>query len=112
MRWIEQRLHTKFAAGTAAGLLVSSLVFLVLFFGLYRDQLERERADAASQITRLLQTSLEKSCLVPTMSPARAIEPSATSRVAIAIFPAGLIAASSLRIPTPTALGERGRYQY
>lgn len=63
MRWIEQRLHTKFAAGTAAGLLVSSLVFLVLFIGLYRDQLERERADAANQVTRLLQTSLENAML-------------------------------------------------
>ena len=63
MRWIEQRLHTKFAVGTAVGLLMSSLVFLVLFVGLYRDRLERERTDAAGQVARLLQTSLENAML-------------------------------------------------
>lgn len=63
MRWLEQRLSTKFTAGTAAGLLASSLVFLVLFIGLYRGQLERERTDAAGQVARLLQTSLENAML-------------------------------------------------
>ncbi|MEA3276045.1 MAG: ATP-binding protein [Pseudomonadota bacterium] len=63
MRWLEESLNKKFAVGTAAGLLVSSLAFLVLFVGLYREQLERERSVAAAQVTRLLQTSLENAML-------------------------------------------------
>ena len=63
MNWLEQSLNRKFAVGTAAGLLVSSLFFLVLFVSLYRGQLEREQAQAASQVTRLLQTSLENTML-------------------------------------------------
>ena len=59
MNWLNQSLNRKFAVGTAAGLLVSSLFFLVLFVGLYRGQLERERGGAAFQVSRLLQTSLE-----------------------------------------------------
>lgn len=63
MSWIQESLNKKFALGTAAGLLVSSLVFLVLFVNLYRSQLENERADAATAVTRLLQTSLENAML-------------------------------------------------
>ncbi len=63
MRWLNESLNRKFAAGTAAGLLVSSLVFLVLFLSLYRGQLEHERGTAAKQVTRLLQTSLENAML-------------------------------------------------
>lgn len=59
MNWLQQSLNRKFAVGTAAGLLVSSLFFLILFVNLYRGQLERERAGAAGQVSRLLQTSLE-----------------------------------------------------
>lgn len=59
MNWLSQSLNRKFAAGTAAGLLASSLFFLILFMSLYRGQLESERGDAAIQVTRLLQTSLE-----------------------------------------------------
>jgi signal transduction histidine kinase len=56
-------LTRKFALGTAAGLLASSLVFLVLFVGLFRGQLEEQRADAAGQVNRLLQISLENAML-------------------------------------------------
>jgi signal transduction histidine kinase/HAMP domain-containing protein len=63
MPWIDKGLSWKFAIGTAAGLLVSSLAFLVLFVGLYESQLERERSGAASQVSRLLQTSLENAML-------------------------------------------------
>lgn len=59
MAWLSQRLTRKFAAGTAAGLVVSSLFFLALFVSLYRGQLERELSATASQVSRLLQTSLE-----------------------------------------------------
>jgi signal transduction histidine kinase len=56
-------LARKFALGTAAGLLASSLVFLVLFVGLFRNQLQQQRADAAGQVSRLLQISLENAML-------------------------------------------------
>jgi signal transduction histidine kinase len=51
-------LNGRFAAGTAAGLLVSSLCFLVLFVSLYRGQLEQERSAASSQVSRLVQASV------------------------------------------------------
>jgi signal transduction histidine kinase len=63
MRWFYQRLTRKFAVGTAAGLLISSLVFLILFVGLYNEQLEAERSRTAEQVTRLLQASLENAML-------------------------------------------------
>jgi len=63
MSWLKDGLNRKFAIGTAAGLLMSSLVFLVLFVGLYRAQLEKERSSAAEQVTHLLQTSLENAML-------------------------------------------------
>lgn len=56
-------LSRKFALGTAAGLLASSLVFLILFVGLFRQQLEEQRADAATQVSQLLQISLENAML-------------------------------------------------
>jgi signal transduction histidine kinase len=63
MRWLQAGLTRKFAIGTAVGLLVSSLVFLVLFISLYRQQIEHERSAAAAQLTRLFQISLENSML-------------------------------------------------
>jgi signal transduction histidine kinase/HAMP domain-containing protein len=63
MRWLEEGLSRKFAIGTAAGLLISSLVFLVLFVGLYREQIEEERVGAASQVTELFQIALENAML-------------------------------------------------
>ncbi len=59
MRWLKQSLNRKFAAGTAAGLVMSSLFFLALFIGLYRGQLERERSETATHVSRLFQTALE-----------------------------------------------------
>ena len=56
-------LSRKFALGTAAGLLASSLVFLILFVGLFRQQLEEQRADAATQVSQLLRISLENAML-------------------------------------------------
>ncbi len=61
--WLSSRLTRKFAIGTAAGLLASSLIFLVLFLTLYRAELAGERATAAAQVNRLLQTSLENAML-------------------------------------------------
>jgi signal transduction histidine kinase len=61
--WLNRKLGRRFALGTAAGLLLSSLVFLVLFLQMYRGNLEDERTKAVGQVTRLLQTSLENAML-------------------------------------------------
>lgn len=66
-------LKRKFALGTAAGLVISSLIFLLIFTHLYRTELERERAIAGGQITRLLQTSLENAMLKRDLEGLRAI---------------------------------------
>ena len=63
LHWLRSRLSRKFAIGTAGGLLSSSVVFLVLFLALYRGELSAERAAAAEQVNRLLQTSLENAML-------------------------------------------------
>ena len=41
----------------------ASLIFAFLFFGLYREQLERERAATSTQINRLLRVALENAML-------------------------------------------------
>ncbi len=41
----------------------ASLLFAILFLGLYRDQLERERAATSAQINRLLRVALENAML-------------------------------------------------
>lgn len=66
-------LNRKFALGTAAGLVASSLVFLIVFIWLYRIELERERTIAAGQVMRLLQTSLENAMLKRDLDGLRAI---------------------------------------
>ena len=63
MHWLHSRLNRRFSMGTAAGLLASSLVFLMLYLGLYRTELASERAEAAEQVNQLLQTSLENAML-------------------------------------------------
>jgi len=63
MSWLKTSLNRKFAIGTAAGLLISSLFFLALFIGLFREQLQTERTAAAQNITGLLQISLENAML-------------------------------------------------
>ncbi|MFM1892158.1 MAG: hypothetical protein RLZ44_1235 [Pseudomonadota bacterium] len=63
MNWLHSRLNRKFGLGTATGLLVSSLVFLVLYLALYRGELASERGKAAAQVNNLLQTALENAML-------------------------------------------------
>ena len=63
MWWQQGSLNQKFAIGTAVGLLVSSLIFLLIFVGLYQRELQTERSAAAAQVTRLLRTSLENAML-------------------------------------------------
>lgn len=61
--WIRASLSRKFLSGVAAGLVATSLVFLLLFVAMYRAQLQSERSQAAEDINRLLQTSLENAML-------------------------------------------------
>ena len=63
MDWLKQSLNRKFIVGTAAGLLISSLVFLVLYIGMYQNELAQERAKTAAQVNHLLQASLENAML-------------------------------------------------
>jgi len=63
MFWISCSLNRKFIAGTAAGLLLFSVIFLILFIGMYRSQLQLEKLNAADQSNQLLQTSLEAAML-------------------------------------------------
>jgi signal transduction histidine kinase len=58
MNWLFESLNRRFAAATAAGLIASSLFFLLLFVGLYRGQLERESASTAARVSQLVQHSL------------------------------------------------------
>ncbi|RDH87033.1 MAG: histidine kinase [endosymbiont of Escarpia spicata] len=63
MSWIADSLNRKFILGTASGLAVSSLVFLLLYIQLYQSELSGERARTAGQVNSLLQTSLENAML-------------------------------------------------
>lgn len=63
MQWISSSLNRKFIAGTAAGLLVSSFVFLILFITMYQNELERERGEAVTHVNNLLKSSLENAML-------------------------------------------------
>ncbi len=63
MYWVSKSLSRRFLAGTAAGLVAVSLVFLVLFMGMYRHQLEQKQGEAAGYVNRVLQSSLEAAML-------------------------------------------------
>lgn len=61
--WIEASLSRKFLFAIAVGLLATSLLFLFVFQAMYRAQLQSERSQAAVEINRLLQSSLENAML-------------------------------------------------
>ncbi len=63
MNWFGKTLSYKFTLATIAGFLLSSLVFLGLFFTFYQAELAHERAQAARDVNRLLQSSLENAML-------------------------------------------------
>ncbi|MCU7937803.1 MAG: HAMP domain-containing protein [gamma proteobacterium symbiont of Bathyaustriella thionipta] len=56
-------LNQKFTLATIIGFLTSSLVFLGLFLAFYQTELSDERAQAARDVNRLLQSSLENAML-------------------------------------------------
>lgn len=61
--WLNSSLNRKFVIGIASGLIMSSLVFLLLFITMYRGEMENQRAETAMQINHLLQASLENAML-------------------------------------------------
>ncbi len=71
--WYSSSLNRKFLAGTALGLIAFSILFLILFLGMYQGQLGKQQADATAQTNRLLQTSLEAAMLRRDLDMLRAI---------------------------------------
>lgn len=63
MRWLGDSLTRKFNLMMAGALLLSSLVFLAVLLIMYRGQLEQQRAQAVTEVNRLLQTALENAML-------------------------------------------------
>ena len=61
--WIEKKLNRKYILGMASGLLAISVLFAILFIGMYQKQLTNERANTSLHLNKLLQTSLENSML-------------------------------------------------
>ncbi|MCU7879179.1 MAG: HAMP domain-containing protein [Candidatus Thiodiazotropha sp. (ex Lucinoma aequizonata)] len=61
--WMTSRLNRRFLVATAAGLLMSTLIFLMLFLGMYKSEIGRERTEAVTQVNQLLRTSLENAML-------------------------------------------------
>lgn len=58
-----KRIGRKLLVGMAAGMIMASVVFLVLFIENYRSRLALERGYASEQVNRLLQVSLENAML-------------------------------------------------
>lgn len=63
LSWLDRRLHRKYLVGVGAGLLGTSLLFLLLFIAMYQERLREEGARTATEVNRLLQTSLENAML-------------------------------------------------
>jgi PAS domain S-box-containing protein len=63
IRGMPRRLSHKLLLGLGAGMLLSSLIFLVIFVESYRFKLQDERAAASEDINRLFQFSLENAML-------------------------------------------------
>lgn len=63
LRWSIQGLNRKFTVATIAGFLASSALFLALFLVFYQGELKREKAQAAVEVNRLLESALENTML-------------------------------------------------
>jgi PAS domain-containing protein len=104
---IDNSLSRKLMFALAGVLALASLLFLALFVGLYRTQLEQERGEASTQLNRLLQVSLENAMLKHDLDGLREIvrrlgEQSGISNVMI-LNPAGEVRFAS----QPHLLGRR-----
>jgi PAS domain S-box-containing protein len=62
-KWIRQSLSRKLVFVLSGGTILVSTLFLFLFLGLYRAQLQNELSDASSRVNELLQASLENAML-------------------------------------------------
>lgn len=62
-KWIRQSLNRKLVVVLSGGTILVSTLFLFLFLGLYRIQLENELSKASSRVNELLQASLENAML-------------------------------------------------
>lgn len=61
--WIASSLNRQFIVTITTGLGFVSVICLILFIGVYHEQLGQERSAASSAVNRLLQTSLENAML-------------------------------------------------
>ena len=61
--WVRRSLSSKFLLVTVVGLVAISLVFLILFSGMYRARLEQGAHQTAQQINKLFQATLENAML-------------------------------------------------
>jgi signal transduction histidine kinase/HAMP domain-containing protein len=61
--WVRRSLSSRFLLLTVAGLVAISLVFLILFSGMYRARLEQGAQQTALQINKLFQATLENAML-------------------------------------------------
>lgn len=61
--FVPTSLSAKLLFGLAAGFVLTSLLFLLLFVGIYREQLARERGLVSEQVNHLLQASLQNAML-------------------------------------------------
>ncbi len=61
--WIASSLNRQFIVTITTGLGIVSVICLILFIGVYHEQLAQERSAASSAVNRLLQTSLENAML-------------------------------------------------
>lgn len=61
--WLNRSLARRFALGTALGLVASTLLFIVLFQGMYQQTLDHEKRAAVGQVNSLLRSSLENAML-------------------------------------------------
>jgi len=61
--WIAGSLNRQFTLAIATILIIASILCLILFIGVYNEQLTQERKTASTAVNRLLQTSLENAML-------------------------------------------------
>lgn len=63
LSWMQTKLNRRFLVATAAGMLISLIIFVLLFLGMYQNTVEQERKQAINQVNQLLRTSLENAML-------------------------------------------------
>ncbi len=61
--WIDTKLNRKYILGMAFGLIGISLLFVIMFINLNKNQLENQHAKASLSLNKLLQSALENSML-------------------------------------------------